>query len=199
MSKPFPQVENLEMEALTLARIVARTSWLPNPEVIRRLNRAVFPSIRNVGKRATAILDGNNEAIGMYDDNTTPQWALCWSHGLEGTRPPGWSVAHIWSASDDMDAYTHIANLALITESLASLTDKKGPLTQYLRWHAWHIYGWKPEDKTTPVKPKYYDQLEWRYLDYVGDPISLIRQRVEKRRDQRLKLLVTIMQKKGML
>jgi hypothetical protein len=43
------------------------------------------------------------------------------------------------------EAYTHLANLAMVPEPFASLTDKNGPLTVFLRWHAWEVYGWKPE------------------------------------------------------
>ena len=87
----------------------------------------------------------------MYDDNTTPRWATLWAHGTgRASGCPGWGFAHVWSASDDINSYTHLANLAMIPECFASLTDKNGPLTGYLRWHAWTVYGWKPDHVDPP-------------------------------------------------
>ena len=47
--------------------------------------------------------------VGMYDDNATPEWALFWSHGLQGTRPKGWVITHVWPTSHDINLYTHLA------------------------------------------------------------------------------------------
>jgi hypothetical protein len=122
---------------------------------------AVFPTsgYKSNHKRSSHIeLDGL--AIGMYDDNATPEWALFWSHGLRGTRPKGWTIAHVWPTSDHIDSFTHIANLAMAPEAFASLTYKKGPLTAYLRWHAWQVYRWKPKQESDPVRPNGYDEIE---------------------------------------
>jgi hypothetical protein len=140
-----------------------------------------------------------NGIVGMFDDNTTPEWALFWAHDLQGERPPGWTIAHVWPTSGDIDSYTHLANIAMVPEPFAGLTDKNGPLTAFLRWHAWQVYEWKPKAEAKPMKPDGYDEIEWRYLEFVDDPKALIRRRFEKRDNQRTRILRPIMRKRGML
>jgi hypothetical protein len=131
----------------------------------------------------------------MYDDNATPEWAFLWSHGMKpSTRKKGWTVAHVWPTSDDLTAYTHVANLALVPEAFASLTDKTAPLTKYLRWHAWAVYGWKPQGAKEPAKPEGFDSLSWRYFPPVLDPLREIHTRLKEKRDQRSKILYPIME-----
>jgi len=196
----IPQPDSLDEYYLALAPIVATTSWLPNPTVVAKLGRSIFPTCRYKAKhpRLSSILE-NVSVVGMYDDNVTPEWAVFWAHGLMGTRPKGWTIAHVWSASEDISAYTHLANLAMVREPLASLTDKDGPLTGYLRWHAWSVYHWKPANQADLAKPTGYDALVWRYLDAVDDPKALIRQRFAVSDNQRTRILQPIMDRLKML
>ena len=137
--------------------------------------------------------------MGMYDDNSTPQWTIVWAHGLRGTRPQGWTIAHVWPTSEDRRSYTHLANLVMVPEAFGSLTDKNGPLTGFLQWHAWSVYGWKPEHKPVPEKPDHFDSIQWRYLPEVNDPKGLIRERLEEYDNQRTRILRPIMEELGML
>lgn len=199
MNRRVPNVERLDEHFVTLAQIVAKTSWLPHPSVVRAVNRAVFPTMRNMRRRLETFNSEQGEAIGMFDDNTTPEWAIFWAHGLKGTRPKGWTIAHVWTVSDGINAYTHLANLVMVSEPFASLTDKTGPLTGFLQWHAWSVYNWKPEGKTKPTKPDGYDDIHWRYLKGVDDPKTLILQRLSERDNQRTRILRPIMEKRGLL
>jgi hypothetical protein len=141
----------------------------------------------------------NGKKIGMYDDNTTPAWALLWAHGITGGSRRGWTFAHVWPACDDINSFTHPANLALVSECFASLTDKDGPLTAYLRWHAWTVYGWKPSAEKPPQMPQGYKSIRWRYLTNILAPRQFIRQRLEKLTNQRVRILRPIMKRRGML
>jgi len=191
----IPDAEDLTTHHELLASIVASKSWLPNPSTVKILERAVFPTLRYKSNyKRFAHIESNGAVIGMYDDNATPEWTMFWVHGLIGTRPKGWTIAHVWPASDDINAYTHIANLAMVPEALASLTDKGGPLTTFLRWHAWHIYRWKPRPEVGLVKPEGYDAVTWRYLPGVDDPKSFIRQRFYERDNERTRILKPIME-----
>jgi hypothetical protein len=135
----------------------------------------------------------------MYDDNTTPTWALLWAHGIVSGSRTGWGFAHVWPASDDINSYTHLANLAMIPECFASLTDKDGPLTGYLRWHAWTVYQWKPAHMTPPQMPLDYDGIQWRYFPYFENPIVFIRQRLAELNNERVRILRPIMGRHGVL
>lgn len=151
---------------LLLAQIVAKTSWLPHPDIVSQFSSALFPTIRRDNdaqiRRRERVMSGES-AIGMFDNNRTPKLALAWTHGIEGATT-GWTIAHVWPSSKQISAYTHLANLALIPEALSTTTDKNGPLTNYLRWHSWEKYRWRPSNEPEPTEPPGYKEISWRYL-----------------------------------
>ena len=153
-------------DAVALSSTAVRYCRLPHPDVVKRLGSAVFPVVRakgGNGKRGTCdtIKDRNGQdRIVMYDDNTTPRWALLWSHGLvQMAHPTGWTFAHVWDESDDPDAYTHPANIVMMPECFGSLSDKQGPLVLHLRHHAHLVYGWRPANCSPVERPSGYDDL----------------------------------------
>ena len=196
----IPKVDKIDKYILQLVQMVAQTSYLPHPNVVKAVRGAVFPTARarKNHPRFSHILDADNP-IGMYDDNVTPRWAILWAHDKEGSRTKGWTFAHVWPVTDDIKAFTHLANLIMVNESFASLTDKNGPLTAFLRWHAWKIYAWKPELEVEPIKPAGYDDIKWRYLEGVENPKELIKARLNKFNNQCTKVLRPIMKSRKML
>ena len=177
-----------------LAQMVAKTSWLPHPDTVRALGGAVFPTVRaRKGFPRCSHVTENGQPIGMFDDNATPSWALLWSHNIHG-RQQGWTVAHVWAETDCIQSFTHMANLALIPECFGTLTDKTGPLTTFLRWHAWRVYQWKPAQHAAPTKPDGYDSIAWRYFENVPVPKAIILQRLKKRNNQRTRVLLPLME-----
>jgi hypothetical protein len=187
----LPALPSLEKLWLPLAEAVASTSYLPHPRVVRAVDSAVFPTSRKQKMRITPI-ESANGVVGMYDDNTTPRWALLWAHGFSGvsqSASKGWTFAHVWPSKDDRDSYTHLANLAMIPECFGSLTDKTGPVTHYLRWHAWQVYRWKPKDSPIPIKPPSYNRLEWQYFEPVADPGRSITEEFARRQCKRSAIL----------
>jgi hypothetical protein len=188
---PVPVLEPLGDDELNLVRIAAARIFLPHPKTVAQFPEAVFPTIRNPRKREQPV-ESEGRIIGMYDDNTTPRWALLWAHGIPGkSKQPtkGWTISHVWDRSKDINAYTHLANLALLPEYLGSLSDKQGPLTHHLRFHAWHVYRWRPEGSEMPVKPSSYDAIEWRYFDPIDDPVGFLRAEFSKGNCGRCKAL----------
>lgn len=197
----IPPLEPLDEYFRALADMVAATSWLPHPYAVSALGGAAFPTrrARKNYPRFTLISE-NGEEVGMYDDNTTPRWALLWAHGIMMTHhPSAWTFAHVWESADDIATYTHLANLAMVPECFGSLTDKNSPLTGFLRWHAWSKYGWKPPYADEPKMPDGYGQVSWRYLEKVGRPLESIRERVAGLRNKHVRILRPIMQRLGML
>ena len=181
---------NISIEdAAELCSIVVRHCWFPNPDVVKRLRGAVFPVIRDTGRRMTIGTTENGRRI-MYDDNTTPRWALLWSHGCRKTdHPKGWTFAHVWQQAKNPDAYTHVANLVLMPECFASLSDKLGPLVPVLQHHAETVYGWRPVGENHVEAPTGYDALEWNYLDGHPDPRGFILGQLTRLQNERVKLL----------
>jgi hypothetical protein len=183
----------------TLAQIVAQTSWLPHPNTVSRFGRSVFPTQRKKSDSQIGMpVQNEGKVIGIYDNNTTPKWALAWSHGLSGSTA-GWTLAHVWPSSEDVTGYTHLANLVLVPEALSATTDKQAPVTHYLRWHAWSVYGWKPKEATIPLEPQCYAEMQWRYLPEIKDPLGEIFLKLTQSKDRRAKLLINLMDELGYL
>jgi hypothetical protein len=177
-----------------LVRMVTETSWLAHPDTVKTIGRAIFPTVRarKGHTRGAQINDG--KGAGMYDDNTTPRWAFLWAHGISITHhPSSRTFAHVWEGADDIASYCHLANIVMVPEPFAGLTDKKGPLTSYLRWHAWSVYGWKPAHATTPEKPADFEDVTWRYLPKIDDPLGFIRARIATLNNERIRTLRLIM------
>ena len=173
-----------------LLRIAVRHCRLPHPDVVKRMgDDAVFPVVR--GRREQRIKTGTVDGRKvMYDDNTMPRWALLWSHGYpEVAHPQNCVFAHVWDDVKNVDAYTRLANLAILPESFGGLSDKRGPLVPYLRHHAEAVYDWRPASQDPVAKPPEYDDLTWNYLDPIQDPAGFIRRRMSELENQRVKLL----------
>jgi len=192
---PVPVLESLGDDQQILVRVAAARIYLPHPNTVARFPGSVFPTIRDPRKREQPV-EHEGQITGMYDDNTTPRWALLWAHGIPGkSKQPtqGWTISHVWDRSKDMGAYTHLANLALLPEYLGSLSDKQGPLTHFLRFHAWHVYRWKPEGIDMPEKPISYDAIQWHYFDPIDDPVGFFRAEFSKGNCGRCKALKPLM------
>ena len=185
---------NIDGDAILLVVLAVRYCLMPHPEVVSRLDVAPFPVIRNSGKRwETALIDGRTV---MYDDNTIPRWAIFWSHGDGRTaHMKGCNIAHIWAKPKDPGAFTNVANLAIIPECLASLTDKDGPLVPFLQYHAQSVYGWRPKDCHAIEKPPGYDCIKWNYIepsDDLDDPNRYIQNRLTESRSQPAECLLEL-------
>ena len=190
---PIPSSAIDDEDRFALVSIAVRHCLMPHPDVVAALPDALLPVIRAStarGKRGKPI-DWGGERV-LCDDNTSPRWALLWSHELTNRRKSGWCVAHVYDRSADRHAYTRLANLCMIPESLAALSDKDGPLVDYLKFHAWKIYSWLPEGDSLP-EPRGYGDLTWHYLDPVGDPLRAFHERLRKSKDDRVISLRKIM------
>lgn len=187
---PFRGPPNLEDDVATIAALAASHCRLPHPDVVAQCSGAIFPTIRDQQRRGT--LDSERRLL--LDDNVTPRWALFWAHGMPQTHHPrGWTIAHVWKATKDPAAYTHLANLCLMPECLGSLSDKDGPLCRFLEYHAWSVFGWRPSLAAAPDEPAEYSRIKWTYFDPFPDPLGFIRERVMTLGNHRVAVLRTLM------
>lgn len=83
-SLSLPAIDYKGKDARTIALLAARLCQLPDEKTVGQFKKAVFPTQRKTALRGSLIIDKSNKEIGMYDDNTTPRWALLWSHGVRG-------------------------------------------------------------------------------------------------------------------
>jgi hypothetical protein len=98
----------------TLQLVAAHATFLHPTTVAQTNGSALFPIVRSMTKRGTF-----SEASGAkahpsgrsvyFDDNRTPTDAFLWA--AERRRGPDIQYNHIWSYSDDPDAYTALWNL----------------------------------------------------------------------------------------
>jgi hypothetical protein len=187
---PRPALEDLGDDRFELVKIAVRHCLMPHRDVVLALNGPVFPSIRDQRRRMqTDMVDGQKI---LLDDNVTPRWALLWSHGIKDTgHLNGWTFAHVWPLSKCPKSYTHPANICMMPEFFGSLSDKAGPLSDYLKFHAWAQYNWSP-NSVPPTKPDRFDDIAWRYLDPIDTPQIFIQGRMDSLSNQRVKALKEI-------
>ena len=168
----FPDIESLGETELDLVKLVIKLCYFPNPETCKEINTAVFPTIRAQPKFRRFSVQKIESRKLLRDDNTSPTWALMWSHVIGRVTPPknGWIFAHVWQASQDAEGYTAPYNLVLMPEFLGSLSDKNGPLARYFQYHAQSVYGLTPKGKNQVPKPADFENLSFRYLPKVSKP-----------------------------
>lgn len=190
--KQLPVLPRLDDKAAVIAKFVVPYCRLPHPEVVSQFSSAVFPTVRDMPRRQSTGQIADRTV--MWDDNTTPRWALLWSHGIPDTaHPKGWTFAHVWGTGKDPDAYTHLANLVMMPEALASLSDKDGPLCNYFRFHAESVYGWRPDGFGETAKPEGFDKIQWTYLEPESDPCGFVQARLNQLNSRRVKLIRDIL------
>jgi len=195
---PIPSLKPLGKDEKSLVMMAAARILLPDPNTVKFFKQAIFPTIRGPRELYQGV-KMEDQIVGMHDDNTTPRWALLWTHGIPGkSKQPtlGWTIAHVWDRSQDLDAYTRLANLALIPEYLGGLSDKQGPLTRYLRYHAWQVYQWRPIDADVPIAPDHYAEIRWNYLTPVDDCAGFFRDEFASANCRRSKVLMPLMPQK---
>jgi len=188
----LPPIDYKAKDARVIARLVAHLCQLPNTSTVRQFKKAVFPTERDNSRRGKRIYRGD-KPVGMYDDNTTPRWAILWSHDIVGgdAKLKGWRVAHVWNKCNNLRCYTRLENLVLVPAAYAGLTDDDGPLAPYLRYHAYDRYKWWPRGKKAPKKPAEYDTFrkKWQYLPAAAEARSLVLKRLQKSRSKRARVL----------
>ena len=184
-------------DAAIIIRVAVRYCVLPHPYVVSQLNGAVFPVFRGNAKKRLKEGSIDGKPV-MYDDNTAPRWALLWAHGylMAGFPPGGWTFAHVWDKSNDPEAYTHVANLVMMLECLGSLSDKKGPLTEVLRYHSLSKYDLCPKGESDVKKPNGYDDLQWNYFRKISNPRDQVYSRLRKSKAKRVNPLRRLFEQK---
>lgn len=149
---------------IRLSVLVAETSLWANPEVHRLLiaengTGAYFPNMRRyrggAGERRRQIC-GND----FLDDNTYANRAIKQAIGMG--KVVGFEACHIWPQSCyDTNCHTVIANLVLVPQPLAGLSDHDPEIQAALQFRAYELYSWHPTQHARPKKPEFYPTT-WR-------------------------------------
>lgn len=145
---------------------VASLTYFSHPDTIRFLNnKNIFKIVRSPSKRGQIT----NEY--MYDDNHCVHDIFCWTNRLDRKKFKDVQYNHIYSAPKDIVKYTSLSNIVLTPAFLAKLTDTDKKIKDLLKYRAFHIYNYNP-DNLNFVKPDNYDNLIWR--DYLPKQENII-------------------------
>jgi hypothetical protein len=151
-----------------VAQAIASLTAFTHPQTVaatRKLN--VFVTIRNFAGRGT-ITDHPEWGPVMQDDNYSPTVTFLWANGIRSQRGATMKSRlgdvqfnHIWTVSQDVRAYTSLGNLCMTPSFLAKLTDTNNEIRELLRFRAYDLYSYVPENVAVPTKPEGYDALRW--------------------------------------
>lgn len=150
-----------------LVELVARCSIWAHPRVVATLmqhdhHAAWFPGVRRLmrdEKRGTFV---NGVKL---DDNTAANRAMKFAV-FGGAKATGFHVCHIWPETCyDHRYHTSIANMVMLPAAVAGLSDYDRAVAAALRYRAFQLYGWRPEEQPAPPRPAGYPpDAAWRSI-----------------------------------
>jgi len=156
--------EATKRHKIHLSLLVAETSLWVNPEVYNKLfyensSGAWYPWVRRSkakGEKKGQIKGKGKDKVRL-DDNTYANYALKRALGIERDSLKEWAVCHVWkNTTYDPRYHTSVANLVLIPQAIAGLSDFDRDTMAALRYRAFTLYKWYPKGERRPSKPKSY-------------------------------------------
>ena len=135
-----------------LIDLVAQTSVWVEPSKVKR--NPVYPNVkRGTVKNKGEIIDGIR-----IDDNTYPNRAIKQAISKD-INFVNYVACHIWPGTQYDERYhTQLANLVLVPKVIAGLTDFCHRVVDVLKYRAYELYNWYPEEEAVPEKPSYYPE-----------------------------------------
>lgn len=166
---------------MQLSVLIADTGLWASPEVHRRLlaensTGAFFPNARRARKAAGEARGrcGND----LLDDNSYANHAIKQAIGIRRECITGFETCHIWPQSCyDARYHTVVANLVLLPSPLAGLSDHDPGIQAALKFRAYELYGWRPEEFPAPSRPEFYPTQWAEPMPFTADIERAIRGR----------------------
>lgn len=132
--------------------------------------RRISSKERIDGWRKGDTLPGTNIIL---DDNTYANNAIKYAvietlrrkYGVQLKRSDfkGFTACHVWDNTCYNEHYhTSVANLILLPNCLADLTDHCDAVKEMLRYRVYEIFNFYPAECNAPSKPKNYGKIIWR-------------------------------------
>jgi hypothetical protein len=145
----------------SLAQAVASLTVFAHPQTVAQTGGSnIFRTVRRRQQRDVGTFGEVPQCEGsvMLDDNRSPAVAFEWVHGIR--ERPDVQANHVWARSQDVTAYTALPNLCLTPAFLAKLTDTDETIRELLRYRAYDLFHYWPEEGS-PSPPAAYHQLTW--------------------------------------
>ncbi|MDE6008597.1 MAG: hypothetical protein K2G90_05250 [Muribaculaceae bacterium] len=135
-----------------LIDLVAQTSVWVEPSKVKR--DPIYPNVkRGTSKSKGEVINGVR-----IDDNTYPNRAIKQAISKDISFV-NYVTCHIWPGTQYDERYhTQLANLVLVPKVIAALTDFCPKVVDVLKYRAYELYNWFPEEETAPEKPSYYPE-----------------------------------------
>jgi hypothetical protein len=161
--------------------VAEHTIFLDPSVVAQTRGQPIFPSIRNMLRRRQfeTLVDGTRV---LLDDNTTPTDAFLWAAGL--IKGPDVQFNHVWTAAQDVRAYTALWNVCATPAFLAKTTDGRNHpgVVAALQYRAFDLYGFHPVGTAVPTRPEAYESLVWApHPPQISDLQAALRARLHAR------------------
>lgn len=151
---------------IDLPALVAATSIWASPDIVQPLraihpDAAVCPDVRRYKRPQGEVRRKKGDDGATLDDNTTANRIAKQAMGLTGLAK-GFAVCHIWpDTCYDVRYHTSLANLILLPQALATLSDHDPTVVAALQYRAFELYGWHPREREAPTRPQRYPS-NWR-------------------------------------
>lgn len=131
---------------------------------------AWFPNIRR-GRSQTERRGTSLDGV-KFDDNTYANLAIKRAIGRPRQDFDGFETCHIWEKTCYDERYhTAIANLVLLPRALAGFSDHDPQVAQALKYRAFELYGWHPDEQSAPKRPVDYPST-WRPAEPFSDTVQ---------------------------
>lgn len=157
-SEAFHQLEKPLMD------LVAETSIWVHPTSVSK--DPVYPNVR----RGRTKDKGKIEDGIRIDDNTYANRAIKMAISKD-IDIVNYTVCHIWPGTAyDQRYHTQLANMVLIPRVIAGLSDFCKKVVEMLKYRAFELYGWYPEEETAPEKPEYYPE---KWGEFIKDEFNV--------------------------
>lgn len=141
--------------------VAAHTVFLHPDTVVQTDGAALFPVVRDFGRRGQLSMDANGTQL-LLDDNKSPTLAFCWA--ARQTKGPDVQFNHVYSDSGNPDLYTALWNICVTPAFLAKTTDGRNhpEVVAAIRRRSHELYGYYPDGEPSPEPPEGYDELDWQ-------------------------------------
>ena len=154
---------------IDFASLIALSAiWAPLEEhVDAHDGQGNFARVPNCRRKRHFEPRGEVDGI-IYDDNSRPNSQMkSMAKKYYGVNLQDFTVCHVWpDTCYDVRYHTCYANLVCIPAAIHSLTDYDAHVEACLKYRAYELFGWKPDDAEVPDKPENYP-TEWLALPRV--------------------------------
>lgn len=149
---------------INLSELVAMTSIWASPKYCNDLKEKTGTSVRFPNTRRGRVGEERGSVVNgvKIDDNTYANNAIKYAVGIKRKDIKNFNACHIYeNTCYDERYHTKIENLVLIPNAIAQLSDNFEEVINCLKYRAFELYGWYPEESEEPIKPHNYP-TNWR-------------------------------------